>query len=159
MTLQELVDANCAETVPISISAAKQKIQSASDFLRAAKTLLDIPSPLFDPAYTNIYDSIRKSLEALLSLNGYKLRKSNLESIKHGYHTATIEIAEELIGSELINNEFARIKRIKKKRKDIEYTTFTISPSEINQALEDADALLKKIDEKIKTDDPQQGLI
>jgi hypothetical protein len=48
---------------------------------------------------------------------------------------------------------------MKKKRNEIEYTSFTISPSEISQALTDADKILKTVRVIMESEDQQQKLI
>ena len=141
--LQTLLDNNSIEAFPLNLKGIAIKIEKADRLYSFAnKNLSGLGMGDEDIVYNNIYDSIRLSCEAVLLMNGYRVKTSG-----EGHHYIVINAAVILLNGEL-NNEFQRFQQMRKKRNWIEYGDFMgISEAELKQAHTDAKALLIKIKE------------
>ena len=146
MTLQEiqtLLNNNSIEPSPLNLRGIEIKIEKADKLYNFAnKNLSALDTGDEDIIYNNIYDSIRLSCEALLLINGYRVKTSG-----EGHHYIVINAAAILLNGQL-GNEFQRFQQMRKKRNRIEYGDFMgISEAELKQAHLDAKALLTKVKE------------
>ncbi len=146
-----LFDIN-VEAIAPSIDSASKKLDKALSFLRFAKkaeTLKDGEENI----YNIIYDAARISCEAILSVFGYRVKKSS-----QGHHYVVIDVANRLMEGKL-RNEFIRIQKMRKKRNKLEYGDFDqISEQELKQAYADALMLAKAVGKLIEENNPNQNL-
>jgi uncharacterized protein (UPF0332 family) len=97
-----------------------------------------------DIIYTHVYDSIRIACEAILLLNGGRVKSS-----VNGHHFITINEAGHLLAGDM-ENEFKRFQKMRQKRNSLEYGNLTsVSEAELAQMMEDDAKLLEKIDKLI----------
>ncbi len=147
--LQALLNNNSIELFPMNLKAVEIKIEKAERLYNfATRNLSGIGSGDEDIIYNNIYDAVRIACEAVLLINGYRIRTSG-----EGHHYIIINVAKILFGGQL-GNEFKRFQQMRKKRNRIEYGEFMgISESELKQSYLDAKILLSKVKElKLKLD-------
>ncbi|MBU4331681.1 hypothetical protein KKD19_02520 [Patescibacteria group bacterium] len=151
MSLQRLLNEEKIERINTTINDAKIKKEKAFKVYRFSYENLKL-SGYESNVYANIYDSIRLGCESVLLFNGYKARKGE------GHHSIVIECAKELMKGEL-QNEFNRIRRMRRRRHDIEYGSLEVSRADMIQAAKDAKKLLVRISELIQEMDLQGSLV
>jgi uncharacterized protein (UPF0332 family) len=141
--IQTLLNNNSIEPFLPNLKGVEIKIEKADRLYNFAnKNLSGLGTGDEDIVYNNIYDSIRLSCEAILLINGYRVKTSG-----EGHHYIVINAAAALLNGEL-GNEFQRFQQMRKKRNRIEYGDFIgISEAELSQAHMDAKALLIKVKE------------
>ncbi len=137
---QNLINNNSIEPFALDPKGIEIKIEKADRLYNFAnKNLSGLGMGDEDIVYNNIYDSIRLSCEAILLINGYRVRTSG-----EGHHYIVINAAAILLDGQL-GNEFRRFQQMRKKRNQIEYGNFMgISEAELKQAYLDAKTLLIK---------------
>ena len=146
MILQEtqaLLNNNSIEPLPMDLKGIEIKIEKANRLYNFAnKNLSGSGSGDEDIVYNSIYDSIRLCCEAVLLINGYRVKTSG-----EGHHYIVINAAAILLNGQL-GNEFKRFQQMRKKRNRIEYGDFIgISETELRQAHADAKTLLARVRE------------
>jgi len=154
MNLSDLLNNNQIEKIACQLSDVKNRRNKAYRIFNfSKKSLVGLGAGDEDIIYTNLYNAVRISCEAILLLYGYRAKKSS-----EGHHYLVINAASELMNKEL-ENEFSRIQKMRQKRNRFDYGDLTgISQAELQQAIDDAGALLKKIDELIKNKENQLGI-
>lgn len=85
-------------------------------------------------------------------LYGYRVKK------REGYNYIVIQATKILLGDEL-KLEMNRIERMRKRRNEVEYGVSEILKTELIQAAKDAKAIIKKLEDLISENDPQDKLI
>jgi uncharacterized protein (UPF0332 family) len=141
--LQTLLNNDLIEPFPLNLKGVEIKIEKADRLYSfASKNLSGLGSGDEDIIYNNIYDTIRLSCDAIMLINGYRVKTSG-----EGHHYIVINAAAILLNGQL-TNEFQRFQQMRKKRNRIEYGDFMgISEVELKQAHTDAKALLVKVKE------------
>jgi len=138
-----LLNNDLIEPFPLNLKGVEIKIEKADRLYSfASKNLSGLGSGDEDIIYNNIYDTIRLSCDAIMLINGYRVKTSG-----EGHHYIVINAAAILLNGQL-TNEFQRFQQMRKKRNRIEYGDFMgISEVELKQAHTDAKALLVKVKE------------
>ncbi len=141
--IQTLLSNNSIEPFLPNLKGVEIKIEKADRLYNFAnKNLSGLGTGDEDIVYNNIYDSIRLGCEAILLINGYRVKASG-----EGHHYIVINAAAVFLNGEL-GNEFQRFQQMRKKRNRIEYGDFIgISEAELHQAHADAKTLLIKVKE------------
>ena len=153
-SLKTLRESGCLNYVPPA--DAINFLTSAFSSLRSAKKL-NAPGDAGD-AYLLAYTAGQKACEALLILNGYRLKKSELDKQKIPYHVALLNIAEELTGGQMAD-EFIKFKKMRAKRHEALYSARAPSEEEIKNAVNYTENFLNKIKHVFDKNNPQKQLI
>lgn len=135
MTLENYLKDNKIESIGPSPESAKVKLTKAFKILRNIRKMTGVVDN--EIIYPSAHDASRLVCEAILFLNGYRVKK-NIEAS----HYIIIDCAKELAG-ESLNLEFIRLQKMRKKRNQLEYGDLdSISQSELEQAIKDLEKLL-----------------
>ncbi|MFH1412888.1 MAG: hypothetical protein ABIG10_02565 [bacterium] len=150
--LQNLIQANRLEEFDISLKSIKAKYNQAVRRFNLAKDIMAKGSKNNDLAYSDIYDAARLACESLLWLYGYRVKQ------RQGHHAMILEVAGLILNGDL-ELEFKRIKKMRKKRHDIQYDVLEILDTELIKIAEDVETFLRKVVELIEKKDLQKKLI
>lgn len=134
--LRRLVDAGHIEPVRPDLETAREEIATARVHLRAAQQIAELDPTL---AFTGLYDAIRKSIQAHMRANGYRVTKGP------GAHRKTGEYAIaglDNLGIDAHLDEFDALRQI---RNQSEYGALVIEPAELERAHAHAQAIVDAI--------------
>lgn len=141
------------EKIKPSFTTALKKLDRALKRLKFVKSTGMIEGGEED-RYLAVYDATRIACEAILSIYGYRVKKSG-----ERYHHKIINTASQLMADKL-KNEFIRIQQMRKKRNGLEYDDFgSVSKQELDQAFLDATTLAEEVRKLITENGPNKSLL
>lgn len=152
MNLQNFINNGEIEEIGVSASDAKKKLAKAFNILRSVQKIIDMIPP--EVIFTNVYDAARISCSSLLSLKGYRVKKSGSKQ-----HFVTFASASDLLGTEF-NNEFIRMQKMRRKRNNWEYDNLdNVSKSELAQAVKDTEKVMNAVEKIISEEELQEPML
>jgi hypothetical protein len=138
---EALVREGRIERVQADADAARDRLEEAKHRLDSAVLIAET-----DPAgaYSLLYDSARKAIDAHMVRSGYRVSKSRL-----GAHEATARYASSVLGSGPHGGSARRFDRMRRNRNRSEYGAWQIGRSTLEADLVHARAIVEAVEEDL----------
>ena len=156
MSLQELIKQEALKEIKdVSLKQVRKRFVLAKKFFNFAKEAFQDDDEQHDEViYTNLYDAARILGETFLLLKGYKAALKD-------HHKIVIQAAKLFINDSELDEVFSRLDRMRKKRNIIDYDIEIpfVSKQIVEQAIDDIQKYIEKVEKIINKEDPQEKLL
>lgn len=139
---KRLLELGRIEEIERDLTAALKKIEDSERHLESAEKIRE-GDP--DGAYALLYDAARKSIDALMLADGYRVAKGE------GGHVTTGEYAVGALSGHSHGSSVKHFDAMRRQRNKVEYGTWHINASRVAEDLEHARNIVTAVTETLQT--------